>query len=392
MYYIVIFGFYFVNNKSILRMENPNIDLLDLKTPTIDNVLKNFKMRLQQTRLSNDNDDSIKSLMNNNNDDDNNNDNNNESINIFTKSTESTILRNESLQISQASSKTTTTSSSSSSLSTTLSLSKQARIINNDDTNNKLLKKLLKRYNNMNKIFKKETNDNEIIKLKDIAKKYIQLANNNDIDSIIDMIDSDNAVCYNNIGIEKIELGMRAFHHSLRKPYWQINELNIINIEQLLKLDNYKSSHIYMKDNLHHIEVKFTRYWQSIDEDNNDINIANATEIISINSNYKIVSIMYSQLPVKVTNFNNKYPDDMSNNITPTTIISNENNEDNINEYYEYFTEEYTPYYYNILNGESTWDQPSEDRNNLVYNQYQDENGAWYFYCKKNGKSIWVSE
>ena len=370
-------------------MENPNIDKLDLKTPTIDNVLKNFKKRLQQTRLSNDNDDSIKSLMNNNNDDDNNNDNN-ESIDIFTKSTESKILRNESLQISQASSKTTTTSSSS--LSTTLSLSKQARIINNDDTNNKLLKKLLKRYNNMNKIFKKETNDNEVIKLKDIAKKYIQLANNNDIDSIIDMIDSDNAVCYNNIGIQQIELGMRAFHHSLRKPYWQINELNIINIEQLLKLDNYKNSHIYMKDNLHHIEVKFTRYWQSIDEDNNDINIANATEIISINSNYKIVSIMYSQLPVKVTNFNNKYPDDMSNNITPTTIISNENNEDNINEYYEYFTEEYIPYYYNILNGESTWDQPIEDHNNLVYNQYQDENGAWYFYCKKNGKSIWVSE
>lgn len=230
--------------------------------------------------------------------------------------------------------------------------------------------------------------------VKDVARRYMNLANNNDINTILTMMTND-TVCYGNVGIENVEKGMIAFHHSLQQPFWYINNLNIKNSDQLLHVDNFKNSHICNRKDLIHIEVDFTRYW-TVDS---VVEIANAIEIISINKEFKIVSIMYSQLPVKAESTpNNKYPDEYTGIIQTTSTTTNKkinvifddrkSDSDVLQEWYEYFTDDNIPYYFNVESNESTWEQPIGNVD--VYKQYQDGDGNWYFLCEKTGISLWV--
>lgn len=186
---------------------------------------------------------------------------------------------------------------------------------------------------------------------------------------------------------------MIAFHNSLKHPFWKINDLNIITKDQMQCIDAFKSSQICHRNDLKYIEVKFTRYW-TVDS---IIEIANAIEIISVNANYKIVSIMYSQLPIKeASDISNKYPDEYStielNKNDNVNVVSDgdSNSSGIVNEWYEYFTDEGVPYYYNVLTNESSWDVPT-GINTHVYKQYQDDNENWYFLCDETGVSLWVT-
>jgi len=254
---------------------------------------------------------------------------------------------------------------------------------------------MIKRYDHMfSKFHKQKDKDKDNEDIKDIARIYMNLANNNDINTIMTMMTNDTA-CYGNIGIENVEKGMIAFHNSLIKPFWKINDLNIVTSNQLFHIDNFKNSHICNRKDLIHIEVNFTRYWMV----NDMVEIANAIEIISVNNDKKIVSILYSQLPIKApSSADNKYPDEYTGIIElvnhKTNIVSddesNGSGNNNNNEWYEYFNEQGIPYYHNIVTNESVWDDPTTLQNVHVYKQYQDEQGNWYFHCIENGHSIWV--
>ena len=235
----------------------------------------------------------------------------------------------------------------------------------------------------------------------------MNLANNNDINTIMTMMTND-TVCYGNMGIENVEKGMIAFHNSLVKPFWKINDLNIyVTPDQLIHIDNFKNSHICNRKDLIHIEVNFTRFWMI----NDMVEIANAIEIISVNNDKKIVSILYSQLPIKAPSSpDNKYPDEYTGIIelskhktkikTKTNIVSDDESSssssssssgstNNLQEWYEYFDDQGIAYYHNIVTMESVWDAPTGD-NVHVYKQYQDDQQNWYFYCIETGVSLWV--
>ena len=350
---------------------NNNLHQLDIKTPAIDTVLNNFKNR----RLCHD---------------DSNDITNNSLTNI---SKPQTVSLNESLTNINKSELLTNINTSKSLTFNELSISKQARyILFNDNTNNKLLKSMIKRYDRMFLKFNKQKDYEDV---KDIARTYMNLANNNDINTIMTMMTND-TVCYGNEGIENVEKGMIAFHNSLIKPFWKINDLNIVTSDQLFHIDNFKNSHICNRKDLIHIEVNFTRYWVV----NDMVEIANAIEIISVNNDKKIASILYSQLPIKApSSADNKYPDEYTGIIElsnhKTNIVSdNESNgsgSNNNNEWYEYFNEQGNSYYHNICTNESAWEDPTTFLQNVhVYKQYQDEQENWYFHCIETGVSLWV--
>jgi hypothetical protein len=355
---------------------------LDIRTPSIDNILNNYKSRLRlqsKTNVNENQDDVVVSSIV---DATAINDISNQDI----SSNNDKSIAVDATTINDISNQDISSNNDKSIVFNQLPVSKQSHIVFNDSNNTKLLKSIQKRYQLMTSKLKHKDDNN----VKDIAKKYMQLANINDINSIISMMSND-AVCYGNVGIDNVEKGMIAFHRSLNHPYWKINDINIITKDQLQCIDNFRSSHICHRNDLKHIEVKFTRYW-TVDS---IVEIANAVEIISVDNDHKIVSIMYSQLPVKAeSHINNKYPDEYNsielNKNDDVNIVSDDDSNSNsqIHEWYEYF-DEGVPYYYNVLTNESSWDVPNGANIN-VYKQYQDDDGNWYFLCNETGVSLWV--
>lgn len=137
---------------------------LDIRTPYIDNILSTYKNRFK-----------LKSLQNDNDNDDRHNLVSSITVDVANNDISSVAFNQ-------------------------LPVSKQSHILFNDSTNSKVLKSIQRRYQLMTSKVKCKDDD----KAKDIAKKYMQLANNNDINSIISMMTTD-AVCYGNVGIDNIE-------------------------------------------------------------------------------------------------------------------------------------------------------------------------------------------